>query len=395
MSKVKGHATEEMVAQGRVKPEEKEGNDMADKIADQGIAAHGKAVVRVARRFTYRHKKYSYFVKDVHNHIVEGCVIKKAILEEREGKGRKASVKRKKEDDQVIYRRYEEEKLAERKPEEVRKIRGMVKVGEKEKRKSEREKLVEVQDFLRKLQVAEAKEGEAATTWLELFTLYKLLGHKCPIKDPEQKAKKKTGLGAKVHCFKLAVRRTAREAMQSRDEELFKAGKSKKPPLLRLGIKNFLPGIRGKVVVTKSCQKAVDKELLRAKGSKLKELVGQLEGEKSVPEAKLSLKHKVAWASRVQKSSKEEAKNFEEVALRPEVTFAEDVEARGLGSGSAKSRGAQSLGVKRLLLPEGDEIIPKRRCTKAAQKGKLDLNIRSSMLSAGLRSRFKHLCTDL
>ncbi len=45
VSKVKGHATEEMVAQGRVKPEEKEGNDMADKIADQGIAARGKAVV--------------------------------------------------------------------------------------------------------------------------------------------------------------------------------------------------------------------------------------------------------------------------------------------------------------------------------------------------------------
>ena len=95
--------------------------------------------------------------------------------------------------------------------------------------------------------------------------------------------------------------------------------------------------------------------------------------------------------TRVQKLSKEEAKDFEEVALRPEVTFAEDVEARGLGS--AKSRGAQSLGVKRLLLPEGDEVIPKRRCTKAAQKGKLDLNIRSSMLSAGLGSRFKHLCT--
>ena len=86
VSKVKGHATDDMVAQGRVKPEEKEGNDMADKVADEGIAAHGKAVVCVARRFTLRHKRYTGFVRDVHNHIVEGVAIKNVILEEKEGK---------------------------------------------------------------------------------------------------------------------------------------------------------------------------------------------------------------------------------------------------------------------------------------------------------------------
>ena len=79
--------------------------------------------------------------------------------------------------------------------------------------------------------------------------------------------------------------------------------------------------------------------------------------------------------------------HFTKVALRPEVTFAEEVEARRLGSGSARSRSATSFGAKRLLLPTGDENIPKKR--------KLDLNIRSSMLSAGFKSRFKHICTDL
>ena len=221
------------------------------------------------------------------------------------------------------------------------------------------------------------------------------LGAQVPHKGPGTEGEEKSGTWSKSALLQTCGPKNCERSDAEQGRRTVQGRKNKKPPLLRLGIKNFLPSIKGKVVVTKNCQKAVDKELLRAKGSKLKELVGQLEGEKSVPEAKLSLKHKVAWASRVQKLSKEEAKNFEEVALRPEVTFAEDVEARGLGSGSAKSRGAQSLGVKRLLLPEGDEIIPKRRCTKAAQKGKLDLNIRSSMLSAGLRSRFKHLCTDL
>ena len=294
-----------------------------------------------------------------------------------------------------MHRKYEEEKFFERSPEEVRRLRGMEQAGKTEKKRSEKEKLEEVQNFLRRLQVAEAKEGEAPTTWLELFTLYKLLGHKCPIKDPKQKAKKKAGLGAKLQHFKLAVRRTAREAMQVRDAELFKAGKDKKPPLLRLGITSWIPSIKGKAVLTKSCQKAVDEEVLKAKGSKLKDLPGQLAGTKSVPEAKLSLKSKVAWASRVKELGPEEAEHFTKVALRPEVTFAEEVEARRLGSGSARSRSATSLGAKRLLLPTGDENIPKRRCTKATKKRKLDLNIRSSMLSAGLKSRFKHLCTDL
>ena len=42
ITKVKGHATEDMVIKGKVKTEDKEGNDFADKVAVKAIAEHGK-----------------------------------------------------------------------------------------------------------------------------------------------------------------------------------------------------------------------------------------------------------------------------------------------------------------------------------------------------------------
>ena len=42
-SKVKGHATEEMVEQGKVRRKDKEGNDISDEGADKGAGANTKA----------------------------------------------------------------------------------------------------------------------------------------------------------------------------------------------------------------------------------------------------------------------------------------------------------------------------------------------------------------
>ena len=54
VTKVKGHATDEMVNEGRVKPEDKAGNDVADKAADKG--AEQTDVIAVALGYVYAKK---------------------------------------------------------------------------------------------------------------------------------------------------------------------------------------------------------------------------------------------------------------------------------------------------------------------------------------------------
>ena len=49
--KVKGHATNEMVAEGKVREEDKEGNDISDKAADKG--AEETDIIAVAVGFVY------------------------------------------------------------------------------------------------------------------------------------------------------------------------------------------------------------------------------------------------------------------------------------------------------------------------------------------------------
>ena len=57
LTKVKGHVTREMVEKGQVAPADKNGNDFADKIADQAVELHGKDAVHLGERLAQRHKK--------------------------------------------------------------------------------------------------------------------------------------------------------------------------------------------------------------------------------------------------------------------------------------------------------------------------------------------------
>ena len=68
ISKVKGHATDEMVADGKVRKEDKEGNDEADAAAKEGMMLHGKETVQLGRILTARHVIYTRLVNDPRPH---------------------------------------------------------------------------------------------------------------------------------------------------------------------------------------------------------------------------------------------------------------------------------------------------------------------------------------
>ena len=68
---VKGHATWEMVDQGKVKARDKENSDRMDKYANKGILEHGEAEVRAVAWLAERHARYVKFIDRVRKVIVK------------------------------------------------------------------------------------------------------------------------------------------------------------------------------------------------------------------------------------------------------------------------------------------------------------------------------------
>ena len=65
VTKVKGHTTEEQVEDGKVKREDKEGNDEADRAANRGVEEHTEGLEEFARWIYRRHKKYVGVVAEI------------------------------------------------------------------------------------------------------------------------------------------------------------------------------------------------------------------------------------------------------------------------------------------------------------------------------------------
>ncbi len=120
----------------------------------------------------------------------------------------------------IKYQKYEAKETQEAVDKKWVKLRGMTQVKEVPDR-SQAEATVEVQKFLTKLQLREADHGEFGTTWLELFTLYKALGHPCPVKDPLKKAQGKPSLGGAAELLQTRHKEAREaEALHARPETL-------------------------------------------------------------------------------------------------------------------------------------------------------------------------------
>ena len=64
-----------MVLEGKVRAQDKQGNDKADTAADIGVKAHGEDVIRLANIFHHSHNKYVTCMTNVAKHIIEGDTI--------------------------------------------------------------------------------------------------------------------------------------------------------------------------------------------------------------------------------------------------------------------------------------------------------------------------------
>ena len=76
--KVKGHATEQDVAQGRSTAEDRFGNDKADKNADEGVeVVRGGGFVKLGQWLADRHTRYVTFMRRVQKMIAAIALVEK------------------------------------------------------------------------------------------------------------------------------------------------------------------------------------------------------------------------------------------------------------------------------------------------------------------------------
>jgi ribonuclease HI len=89
ISWVKGHATEQQVADCIITMEQRQGNHQADAAADEGVKLHGETAVDFARNYSRRHGAYKKFYLQVTKHIIEGYLIHRELLRIRDAKQQK------------------------------------------------------------------------------------------------------------------------------------------------------------------------------------------------------------------------------------------------------------------------------------------------------------------
>ena len=71
VSKVKGHATDEAVAEGTVKQRDKDGNDFADTGAAQGSVKAQQRLADLTGLYSYRNEAYRCVVERIQNFILK------------------------------------------------------------------------------------------------------------------------------------------------------------------------------------------------------------------------------------------------------------------------------------------------------------------------------------
>ena len=70
-TKQKGHATQQMVDEGKVKEEDKEGNHQSDTAADRGGVEEQQNLNVLGWKYAARLKAYRRFMEQVHNFIIK------------------------------------------------------------------------------------------------------------------------------------------------------------------------------------------------------------------------------------------------------------------------------------------------------------------------------------
>ena len=258
-TKVKGHATDKQVEQGKHKKEHKEGNDEADRLATQGIAEHGDDTIQLGTFYARRQQDLLRLTITMQKFIVD--VVKTAgNLRSPHSEGK----------NNEVYKTV----VKNAKPEIVKVATSVgypplpmgirltmlplprLKISEREKNKKESEKAKAervkevhraqaIHIFIARTYWALGDDKAPGAAWLELFVRFTQMGG---LKQEEENDKDnyapKTKLKKHLDDFKKTFKQVVETCVEEKDALLFQPSKVAGFRLKKLAIPHHVPCIR-------------------------------------------------------------------------------------------------------------------------------------------------------
>jgi ribonuclease HI len=262
---VKGHATQEHINRGITTQTHLEGNDTADKTADQGVAQHGEQTTHFATVYSKRHHWYTKFFGQVATHITEAYLINRELLRIKQGKIDATT--------DAHAQKHHYEPLQYASFEDTTALNFRSSINRYKDIIQDNPNITRVERFLRNLFITKRTGAERGITWLELFILYRTQGYPKPIKDSTTKAKTNIAMYHQFDTFKTMVRKVVDRACLDIDQhDLFKPSKvitenlngvglSGKHPAVSFNVYIDVPTamhIAGKLLTLGACYKKTD-----------------------------------------------------------------------------------------------------------------------------------------
>ena len=320
ISKVKGHATWEMVKKGQVRDRDKWGNDEADAAAERAVHLFAPAMVKVGARLAARQARYTQLLVAVHDHLLRAYHARGELMREAGHTNFVAG-----EGDQRQNTKLTQMVKASLPPTEgpfnshhyltpILPIHACSKLlacpG-----------AAAIYDFLRNMLVKRLLlrqdhragerdggeeggegpgEGAAGTTWIELFILFRMAGHAEPLPADARTAKARPTLGVQLGHFRRLVRRVVAQTFSADAAAYFRGGAFRGQRLRCLGVGTHLSVMPFRPGLTKEVEEQVAIQTIRSQRHLSLKLVQQaLEKGQPLEVRRIGLRGRAKWLHQV------------------------------------------------------------------------------------------------
>ena len=286
---VKGHATQEHIDRGITTAEKLAGNHEADTTADLGTELHGKELIKIAGKMQTKHKAYTRFMMEITKHIIEAYTIHRELIEREE---EHTLAMKEKYDDKVQYTKLE---YANESDSRLWNITSSINYYKAYMNKTTCSK--DLESFLNNMLISETCEGTRGITWIELYTLYRLIGYDKPIPDSKHAGKAKTPPVKQLAKFQKELKATAKRVMIGQsDLNLLNQSKAMPGNLKGVGINGKHPTLGFNVALSEQGQTALATALIKlTRIIKKKDVKSFQEGSLKIQLRDLKMRGKVAW----------------------------------------------------------------------------------------------------
>ena len=316
ITKVKGHATQAMVEAGKVRAEDKHGNDKADEAAADGVALFGPTTVSIGRWYGKRHKSYTHFVSSLMEHLAFTFQVRAALLQAHHSGTTSPTIPVPRPQATKPTTTIQAPPYQQHPNQQHRHFIQLMSVQQYPNLCKRHPCASKVQAFLQdmpytfmgdsradgSLTAGGADSDDPSTpigiTWLELYALYRMAGWPEPLAEPRQQAAPKATLRQQLQAFRQATRQLVHNTMSADMQGLFTGGSTLTGKRLAgLGINTFLAVMPWQPCLTQQAQSRVAMEILRSQYRLTHAKAGQAIAEHpKLPLRQIQLKGRTNWS---------------------------------------------------------------------------------------------------